>query len=92
MTNCLAKWEQTWVCNFTRKLQLSHYNKITVTIQTCYVLKGHILESINTAKYFGINSSNNMSWDTHIKYITTKVNKILGFLKRNLKEIMKKKT
>lgn len=29
--------------------------------------------------------SSNMSWDSHINNISSKTNKILGFLKRNLK-------
>ena len=49
-----------------------------------YTLKGHILESVNTAKYLGITLSSNMSWDTHINNITAKANKILSFLRRNL--------
>ena len=49
-----------------------------------YNLKGHVLESVQTAKYLGITISNNMSWDTHINNITSKANKILGFLRRNL--------
>ena len=49
-----------------------------------YTLKGHALESVNTAKYLGITLSSNMSWDTHINNITAKANKILSFLHRNL--------
>jgi hypothetical protein len=49
-----------------------------------YTLKGHVLESVNTAKYLGITLSSNMSWDTHIKNITAKANKILSFWRRNL--------
>ena len=45
-----------------------------------YTLKGHALESVNTAKYLGITLSSNMSWDTHINNITVKANKILSFL------------
>jgi hypothetical protein len=44
-----------------------------------YTLKGHVLESINTAKYLGITLSSNMSWDTHINNITAKANKILWY-------------
>ena len=49
-----------------------------------YTLKGHTLESVHTAKYLGVTLSSNMSWEPHINNITTKANKILGFLKRNL--------
>ena len=60
-------------CNslsITRSHQLHAFN---------YTLKGHVLESVNTAKYLGITLSSNMSWDTHINTITAKANKILSF-------------
>jgi hypothetical protein len=49
-----------------------------------YTLKGHVFESVNTAKYLGITLSSNMLWDTHINNITAKATKILSFLRRNL--------
>jgi hypothetical protein len=45
---------------------------------TSYILKGHTLESVTTAKYLGITISNDMNWDTHINNITSKANKIIG--------------
>jgi hypothetical protein len=51
---------------------------------TSYILKGHTLESVTTAKYLGITISKDMNWDTHIDNITSKANKIIGFLRRNL--------
>ena len=51
---------------------------------TSYILKGHTLESVTTAKYLGITISKDMNWDTHINNITSKANKIIGFLRRNL--------
>ena len=49
-----------------------------------YILKGHTLESVTTAKYLGIAISKDMTWNTHINNITPKANKIIGFLRRNL--------
>jgi hypothetical protein len=54
------------------------------TFHTSYILKGHTLESVTTAKYLGITISKDMNWDTHINNITSKANKIIGFLRRNL--------
>ena len=39
----------------------------------------------SAAKYLGINTQDNLSWGLHIDTITNKANKILGFLRRNLK-------
>ena len=49
-----------------------------------YILKGHTLESVDTAKYLGITISSNMTWNAHINNITSKAQKLLGFFRRNL--------
>ena len=51
---------------------------------TSYILKGHTLESVTTATYLSITISKDMNWDTRINDITSKANKIIGFLRRNL--------
>ena len=83
--NNLAHWETTWgmqfhpqKCNSLSITRSRHPHKYS------YNLKGHTLETVDTAKYLGITISHNMSWEPHINNITTKANKILGFLKRNL--------
>ena len=50
-----------------------------------YTLKGHILEDVKEAKYLRLTLSSNLTWNTHIGNITSKSNKLLGFLRRNLK-------
>ena len=50
-----------------------------------YTLKGHILEDVKEAKYLGLTLSRNLTWNTHIGNITSKANKLLGFLRRNFK-------
>ena len=49
-----------------------------------YILKGHTLESVETAKYLGITISSNMTWNARINNITSKAQKLLGYLRRNL--------
>jgi hypothetical protein len=66
------------------------YNSMSITrsrtsIENRYSLKGHILEDIKEAKYLRITLSSNFTWNTHICNITGKANKLLGFLRRNLK-------
>jgi hypothetical protein len=43
-----------------------------------------MLESVSSAKYLDITVQYNLKWDKHINDITSKGNKALGFLKRNL--------
>lgn len=81
-----SKWEEDWLMAF-------HPDKCTVLsvttkrqpIQHNYILHGHTLESVTSAKYLGITLQSNLKWDKHIDDITTKANRTLGFLKRNLK-------
>ena len=50
-----------------------------------YSLKGQDLEAVNTAKYLGVDLSNNLSWNSHIDRTAKKANSMLGFLRRNLR-------
>ena len=49
-----------------------------------YSLHGHILESVESAKYLDCLISSLLRWTKHINSICGKANKILGFLRRNL--------
>ena len=42
------------------------------------------LESVDTAKYLGVNISKDLSWNTYINNITASANRTLGFVKRNV--------
>ena len=82
----LAHWERQWSMEFhpdkcevipiTRKKK-PQYNK--------YTLNGHTLKITDSAKYLGVNINADLTWNKHIDTITTKANKSLGFLRRNLK-------
>jgi hypothetical protein len=49
-----------------------------------YNLHGHILESVNIAKYLGCQITSDLRWSDHINNICGKANRTLGFLRRNL--------
>jgi hypothetical protein len=55
------------------------------TIDAQYQLHGHTLESVTSTKYLGLTFTNKLQWDQHINDITSKANKTLCFLRRNLK-------
>ena len=84
--NTLEIWEKKWDMEFNpSKCQVIHVTKKKETIPTKYYLHGTLLESENSAKYLGVDISNNLSWEDHINRITKKANQTLGFLRRNIK-------
>ena len=82
----LELWEKKWdmefhpdkcsVLSITRKKKKSSHK---------YVLHGHELEHVATAKYLGVTLQSDLKWDVHIENIVKKANQMLGFLRRNLK-------
>jgi len=50
-----------------------------------YELCGVVLNSVDHERYLGVILSQDMTWNPHISYITSKANQKLGFIKRNLK-------
>ena len=44
-----------------------------------------MLQEVNSSKYLGVTISKDLRWDDHINTITAKVNKTLGFLRRNMR-------
>ena len=53
-------------------------------LQRSYVLHGHTLQNISSAKYLGITINNTVSWDDSISNTCSKANSVLGFRRRNL--------
>ena len=61
---------------FTRKLKI---------IDAQYYLGGSQLTSVTDYSYLGLSFSTDMSWQKHIGKITNKANRMLGLLRRNLR-------
>ena len=49
-----------------------------------YKLHNEALENVKSAKYLGITVASDLSWNKHIATVTSKANKALGFVKRNI--------
>jgi hypothetical protein len=87
----LQTWADTWKMNFnvkkcfTMNLTLATKN----IIQFEYKMKGEILENVEATMYLGITITTNLKWNRHINLLTTKANRVLNFLKRNLKNCPK---
>jgi hypothetical protein len=82
----LEEWEQKWLMEFhPAKCNILRITKKRSKIVYPYALHGHTLEEVASAKYLGIHLTNDMSWNNQCGKTTSKANKKLGFLKRNIK-------
>ena len=66
------------------KCQVIHFTRSSKPQNYTYTLHNQPLEAVSSAKYLGITLSSNLSWKPHISAITSKANRSLGFLKRNV--------
>ena len=82
----LQEWERTWDMEFNpSKCQVLHITHSRQPLQSQYTLHGQFLESVDSAKYLGVNITQDLNWNHHINEITGKANRTLGFVKRNVK-------
>ena len=59
----LEIWEKRWDMSFNpSKCQVLHITRAKCPIQTRYILRGTVLESVPSAKYLGVTISDNLSW------------------------------
>ena len=81
----LDHWEQTWKMSFyPEKCNVLSITKKRNRVTNCYILHGHQLEQVQSAKYLGVSITSDMKWSEHITNICKKANNTLSFLKRNL--------
>ena len=80
------KWEQDWLMSFhPDKCNIMNITTKRNPIHFYYNMHGHILESVQHAKYLGVTISTDLKWNTHIQQTAAKANKSLCFIRRNLK-------
>ena len=81
----LEKWEKTWEMHFDpSKCQVLHITRARNPLQTQYVLHGQVLEAVEHAMYLGLEIGHDLNWNQHIQNVTTKANRTLGFIRRNI--------
>ena len=67
------------------KCQVMHISRAQNPIQTQYVLHGQVLEAVDHAKYIGLEISHDLKWIHHVQNVTTKANRTLGYIRRNIR-------
>ena len=84
--NRLAEWENSWDMQFhPAKCVSMPITRRRNVLNNSYTLHGHTLDSVTTVKYLGVTLQQSMCWDSHINNVVIKANRMLGFLRRNLK-------
>ena len=82
----LESWESQWDMAFhPDKCSLLRLSRSRTANNHTYTLHGHTLSTVPTAKYLGVTLQSNIGWENHINNICAKGNRMLGFLRRNLR-------
>ena len=66
------------------KCQVLHITPARNPLQTQYVLHGQVLEAVDHAKNLGLDIGHDLNWNQHIQNVTTKANRTLGFIRKNI--------
>lgn len=85
--NRISEWCNKWNMKLnTNKCKVMRVSRMTANV-SCYYLYHTSLQQVSSYKYLGVNISSNLSWETHIQYITNNANRSLGFIKRNFSSV-----
>ena len=82
----LGSWARKWGIRFQpdkcNMMQLTR--KRINEIYASFTLEGTDLENVERIKYLGVTITRDLRWNTHVSNVSTKANRTLGFLRRNL--------
>ena len=82
----LQEWEVKWDMEFNpSKCQVIHITRSRNPIKNKYMMHGQILDSVDNARYLGVDIADDLNFSQHVNRITSNAMKSLGYLKRNIK-------
>ena len=58
-------------------------------IHASYTLEGTDLENVESIKDLGVTITSDLRWNTHVSNVCTEANRTLGFLRRNIRQLIK---
>ena len=87
----MEKWSKTWQMRFNpKKCVVQRIYRTKRPVIEHYHLMGHTLEAASHSTYLGVEISADLNWSGHINRISTKANRSLGFIRRNLNKCPEK--
>ena len=82
----LEKWSKDWQMELNQaKCNILHITRSERPITSNYIIYGHDLESLYTAKYLGVHLSTDLRWNRHVITKRQSASCVLKFLCRNLR-------
>ena len=66
------------------KCQVVHITRSRRPINTSYSMHGQALDSVDSARYLGVDITSDLNFTQHINGTTSNASKSLGYLKRNI--------
>ena len=86
----LVQWSQTWQMSFhPAKCYILRVSRKRIPVVFSYNMMGQNLETVHHYPYLGVELSEDMNWDHQISKITSKADRTLGFIRRNLSKCPK---
>lgn len=83
----LAEWCNLWQMHInaekTKHIRFTSVANPSSSVR--YIVNSTVIETVSSTKYLGIFFSSDLTWNSHIEYITSKSSKKLGLLKRRLR-------
>ncbi|XP_072028210.1 uncharacterized protein [Amphiura filiformis] len=81
----LEKWQEEWEMSFNpAKCSVMKLSTKKEAPDRSYNFCGQPLQEVDSHPYLGVEIDSKMSWKAQYQKLTSKANKVLGFLKRNL--------
>ena len=86
----LVEWSKQWQMTFhPAKCYILRVTRKRKPLIHHYHMMGHQLETVHHYPYLGVEISDKLRWDQHIDNVTSKANRTLGFVRRNLSKCPK---
>ena len=81
----LTSWQNKWQMAFNaQKCYILHFTHSHTPYDHTYTLTNTVLQEVPSYTYLGVDISKDLTWNSHVDRISSKANRTLGFLRRNL--------